>query len=85
MTGDLLPADLAGQTAAPMGNNKAACGTGAAAAAIMVVGRDADARHNLCQELTVRYGADYRIVVCDRPSLNAEPGTCWRAASRSRW
>ena len=68
MTGDLLPADLAGQTAAPMGNNKAACGTGAAAAAIMVVGRDADARHNLCQELTVRYGADYRIVVCDEPA-----------------
>ena len=68
MTDNRLPADLADQTAVPMGNNRAACGTGAAAAAIMVVGRDADARHNLCQELTIRYGADYRIVVCDEPA-----------------
>ena len=68
MTEDRFPVDLAGQAAAPLGKTRAACGAGPAGAVIMVVGRDADARQDLCRELSRRYGADYRIVVCGEPA-----------------
>ena len=38
-----------------------------AQAAIVIVGRDPGAREILHRELSKRYGADYQIVVCDRP------------------
>ena len=37
-------------------------------AAIVIVGREPGAREILQQELSKRYGADYEIVVCDRPA-----------------
>jgi thioredoxin reductase len=49
----------------------AAAGRGEAAgeqAAIVIVGRDAGARHILHRELSKRYGTDYQIVVCGRPA-----------------
>jgi hypothetical protein len=39
-----------------------------ARAAIVVVGRDAKALQTLSRELSGRYGADYRIVVCSEPA-----------------
>ena len=68
MTEDRFPVDLAGQAAAPLGKTRAACGAGPACAVITVVGRDADARQDLCRELSRRYGTDYRIVVCGEPA-----------------
>ena len=41
-------------------------------AAIVVVSRDVDARLSLSRELSGRYGADYKIVVCDRPAELAD-------------
>jgi thioredoxin reductase len=41
---------------------------GRAQAAIVLVGRDPGAREILHRELSNRYGADYEIVVCDRPA-----------------
>ena len=38
-----------------------------AQAAIVIVGREPGAREILHRELSKRYGADYQIVVCDRP------------------
>ena len=38
-----------------------------AQAAIVIVGREPGARGILHRELSKRYGADYQIVVCDRP------------------
>jgi thioredoxin reductase len=38
-------------------------------AAIVIVGRDADVRKALDEELSGRYGTDYRIVVCDEPGV----------------
>jgi thioredoxin reductase len=40
---------------------------GGAQAAIVIVGREPGAREGLHRELSKRYGADYQIVVCDRP------------------
>jgi len=40
----------------------------AAQAALVIVGREPDAREILRRELSKRYGADYQIVVCDRPA-----------------
>ena len=68
MAEDRFPVDLAGRVAAPLGKIKAACGVGPAGAVIIVVGRDAGARQDLCRELSRRYGADYRIVVCGEPA-----------------
>ena len=34
----------------------------------MIVSRDASVRKALCEELSGRYGVDYRIVVCDEPA-----------------
>ncbi len=42
--------------------------TAGARAAIVIVSRDAGAREILSQEVSKRYGADYQIVVCDRPA-----------------
>ena len=39
-----------------------------AQAAILIVGRDLGTREILSRELSKRYGADYQIVVCDRPA-----------------
>ena len=57
-----------------LGKIKAACGVGPAGAVIMVVGRDAGARQTLYRELSRRYGADYRIVVCGEPAELEPPG-----------
>jgi thioredoxin reductase (NADPH) len=40
----------------------------AAQAALVIVGRQPDAREILRGELSKRYGADYQIVVCDQPA-----------------
>ena len=53
----------------PVGQDGAARGTGQERAAIVVVGRDADVRKALCEELSGRYGVDYRIVLCDEPAV----------------
>jgi thioredoxin reductase len=37
-------------------------------AAVVIVGRDPGARQILHRELSKRYGADYQVVVCDRPA-----------------
>ena len=42
--------------------------TAGAQAAIVIVCRDPGAREILHRELSKRYGADYQIVVCDRPA-----------------
>jgi thioredoxin reductase len=42
--------------------------TAGAQAAIVIVGREPRARKIIYQELLKRYGADYQIVVCDRPA-----------------
>src|SRR5215467_13090210 len=57
------------RTVAPMGHGSAACGTGQERAAIVVVGRDVSVRKALGEELSGRYGVDYRIVVCDEPTM----------------
>ena len=56
-------------TAAPVGEGRAAGGTGQERAAIMIAGRDASVRKALAEELAGRYGVDYRIVVCDEPAV----------------
>jgi thioredoxin reductase (NADPH) len=58
--------------AADEGLAAAAGGEAAGAQAVIVVaGRDPGAREILHRELSKRYGADYQIVVCDRPGLLA--------------
>ena len=42
--------------------------TAAARAAIVIVGHHPGAREVLHRELSKRYGADYRLVVCDQPA-----------------
>jgi thioredoxin reductase (NADPH) len=42
--------------------------TGRAQAAIVIVGHDLGVREILYRELSGRYGADYQIIVCDRPA-----------------
>ena len=42
--------------------------TAGAQAAIVIVSREPGAREILHRELSKRYGADYQIVVCDRPA-----------------
>ncbi len=42
--------------------------TAGAQAAIVIVCREPGAREILHRELSKRYGADYQIVVCDRPA-----------------
>ena len=56
-------------TRAPLGQGSAACGTSQERAAIVIASRDAGVMKALCQELSGRYGVDYRIVVCDEPAL----------------
>jgi hypothetical protein len=74
MTEDWPPAVRPDGTAAPPDGGRAACGTGRERAAIVVVSRDAGVRKALDEELSGRYGADYRIVVCDEPAM-LEPVT----------
>ncbi|HEY3648014.1 MAG TPA: FAD-dependent oxidoreductase [Streptosporangiaceae bacterium] len=62
MTEDSLSVAQPDGTAAPTD------GTGPARAAIVVVGRDAGERESLSDELSKRYGGDYRIVACDEPA-----------------
>ena len=56
-------------TRAPVGEGSAAGGTGQERAAIVIVSRDAGVMKALCEELSGRYGVDYRIVVCDEPAV----------------
>src|SRR5262249_50830153 len=59
----------AGQdTGASTGSGGAGGGAGDGRAAIVVVDRDAGDRETLFRELTGRYGADYRIVLCAEPA-----------------
>jgi thioredoxin reductase (NADPH) len=60
--GDYAPAAHEEQAAAAIGE------TAGAQAAIVVVSRDPAGREILHRELSRRYGADYQIVVCDRPA-----------------
>jgi hypothetical protein len=55
------------QAVAPAGSEAAGGGAGGERAAIVVVDRDADGRETLSGELSKRYGADYSIVVCEKP------------------
>jgi thioredoxin reductase len=55
--------------AATVGHDRALGGTGPERAAIVIVGRDASVRKALGEELSGRYGVDYRIVVCDDPAI----------------
>jgi thioredoxin reductase len=57
------------ETAAPVGEGRATRGTGAERAAIVIVSRDASVRKALSEELSGRYGVDYRIVVCEEPAF----------------
>ena len=57
-----------------------------AQAAIVIVCREPGARQILHRELSKRYGADYQIVVCDRPEQLAPWMRTWRRlACRLRW
>ena len=65
MTDDRLPSN---QDTAPTGQDQARGNGGDGRAAIVVVSHDAGIRDTLSRELSGRYGADYRIVVCDDPA-----------------
>ena len=65
MTEDRLGAGQ--QAVAPAGSEAAGGGAGGERAAIVVVDRDADGRETLSGELSKRHGADYSIVVCEKP------------------
>ena len=66
MAEDQLPARGNGQAARVGG--KALDGLGTTRAAIVIVERDPGEREILYRELSKRYGADYQIVVCDKPA-----------------
>src|SRR5215831_772779 len=72
MAEDQRPSGENGQDGAPTGDD-APDGPGTARPAIVIVERDAGERETLYQELSKRYGADYRIVVFDKPA-EAEVG-----------
>jgi thioredoxin reductase (NADPH) len=55
-------------TAVPADRERPSAGADDGRAAIVVVSRDATARQTLSGELSGRYGADYRIVVCGEPA-----------------
>jgi thioredoxin reductase (NADPH) len=67
MAKDRLPAGKEGQTAASTGG-EASAGPGTARPAIVIVEHDPGERETLYQELSKRYGADYRIAVCGKPA-----------------
>ncbi len=69
MTEDWPSVGQPDEAAAPVGEGRAPRGSGAERAAIVIVGRDASVRKTLSEELSGRYGVDYRIVVCDEPAL----------------
>src|SRR5260370_21722909 len=62
----------AGQAAAAAPDGDGPAGAGDERAAIAVVDSDDGQRETLAREMSTRYGADYRIVVWDKP---AEVGT----------
>jgi thioredoxin reductase len=68
VTDDRLPSN---QDAAPTGEDQARGNGGDGRAAIVVVSHDAGIRDTLSRELSGRYAADYRIVVCDDPAMLA--------------
>ena len=57
------------ETAAPVSQGRAPRGTGDERAAIVIVGPDASVQKPLSEELSARYGLDYRIVVCDEQAV----------------
>ena len=65
MTEDRVPSN---QDAAPTGQDQARDNGSDGRAAIVVVSHDAGIRDTLSRELSGRYAADYRIVVCDEPA-----------------
>ncbi|HEY2488311.1 MAG TPA: FAD-dependent oxidoreductase [Streptosporangiaceae bacterium] len=65
MTDDRVPSN---QDAAPTGQDQARGNGGDGRAAIVVVSHDGGIRDTLSRELSGRYAADYRIVVCDDPA-----------------
>ena len=69
MTEDRPPAVRPDGTAAPVDGGMAGCGIGQERAAIVVVSRDAGVRKVLDEELSGRYGRDYRVVVCEEPAM----------------
>ena len=71
MTDDQPSALQPDWTGAPRGQGSVACGTSQERAAIVIASRDVSVQKPLCEELSGRYGMDYRIVVCDeRQCLN---------------
>jgi thioredoxin reductase len=68
MTGELPAGGQPGGTAEQAGQDGRPAGIGDGRAAIVVVSGDAIARQILSSELSGRYGADYRIVVCGEPA-----------------
>jgi thioredoxin reductase len=69
-TGDSVTDDRlrSHQDEAPRGQDQAGSNGSERRAAIVVVSHDADIRDTLSRELSGRYAADYRIVVCDDPA-----------------
>jgi len=65
VTEDRVPSN---QDAAPTGQDQARGNGSDGRAAIVVVSHDAGIRDTLSRELSGRYAADYRIVVCDEPA-----------------
>ena len=61
-----IPMGQADGTAAPVDQGTASGETGRERVAIVIAGRDG--REMLGRELSRRYGADYQIVVCDKPA-----------------
>src|SRR5215469_17804702 len=57
------------RTATPVSQGEAVGRAGPERAAIVIVGRDLSVRKELDEELSRRYGTDYRIVVCEEPAV----------------
>jgi thioredoxin reductase (NADPH) len=81
--GDDMTASASAATAAPAELGATVPGeTAGTQATIVIVSRDPGAREILHLELTKRYGADYQIVVCDRPAELESSMRGLRAAGR---
>lgn len=64
----MAPERIHDQAAAGGAPGPGARGTARDRAALIIVSREAKLREILLRELTKRYGADYQIMVCDRPA-----------------
>ncbi len=69
MTEDRPSAVQPDWTVAPPGQGSVAWGTSQERAAIVIASRDVGVQKALGEELSGRYGVDYRIVICDEPAV----------------